>query len=83
MQSQVNPHFLYNTLDMIYWMLDEEGNEQLGELVLSLSSMFRYSSQWEDGAEVSLREEPGADRALPEDYLDPSGGPPRNRDGYR
>ncbi|NQX47655.1 sensor histidine kinase [Paenibacillus tritici] len=57
LQSQVNPHFLYNTLDMIYWMLDEEGNEQLGELVLSLSSMFRYSSQWEDGAEVSLRDE--------------------------
>jgi two-component system sensor histidine kinase YesM len=57
LQSQVNPHFLYNTLDMIYWMLDEEGNEQLGELVLSLSSMFRYSSQWEDGAEVTLREE--------------------------
>ncbi|MRN54417.1 sensor histidine kinase [Paenibacillus monticola] len=57
LQSQVNPHFLYNTLDMIYWMLDEEGNEQLGELVLSLSSMFRYSSQWEDGVEVTLREE--------------------------
>lgn len=57
LQSQVNPHFLYNTLDMIYWMLDEEGNEQLGELVLSLSSMFRYSSQWEDGAEVTLEEE--------------------------
>ncbi|WP_342435606.1 sensor histidine kinase [Paenibacillus sp. FSL L8-0436] len=57
LQSQVNPHFLYNTLDMIYWMLDEEANEQLGELVLSLSSMFRYSSQWEDGAEVTLEEE--------------------------
>lgn len=57
LQSQVNPHFLYNTLDMIYWMLDEEGNEQLGELVLSLSSMFRYSSQWDDGMEVTLREE--------------------------
>ncbi|ASA21705.1 cache domain-containing sensor histidine kinase [Paenibacillus donghaensis] len=57
LQSQVNPHFLYNTLDMIYWMLDEEGNEQLGELVLSLSSMFRYSSAWEDGVEVTLQEE--------------------------
>jgi two-component system sensor histidine kinase YesM len=42
---------------MIYWMLDEEGNEELGELVLSLSSMFRYSSHWEDGAEVTLQEE--------------------------
>lgn len=57
LQSQVNPHFLYNTLDMIYWMLDEEGNEQLGELVLSLSSMFRYSSHWEVDVEVTLREE--------------------------
>lgn len=57
LQSQVNPHFLYNTLDMIYWMLDEEGNEQLGELVLSLSSMFRYSSYWEVDVEVTLREE--------------------------
>ncbi|MNO51968.1 Sensor histidine kinase YpdA [compost metagenome] len=57
LQSQVNPHFLYNTLDMIYWMLDEEGNEQLGELVLSLSSMFRYSSHWEADVEVTLREE--------------------------
>ncbi|WP_068613429.1 cache domain-containing sensor histidine kinase [Paenibacillus tuaregi] len=59
LQSQVNPHFLYNTLDMIYWMLDEngEGNEELGEIVLSLSHMFRYSSHWEEGAEVTLREE--------------------------
>lgn len=57
LQSQVNPHFLYNTLDMIYWMLDEKGEDPLGELVLSLSSMFRYSSQWEEGAEVTLREE--------------------------
>ncbi|EGL15909.1 MULTISPECIES: histidine kinase [unclassified Paenibacillus] len=57
LQSQVNPHFLYNTLDMIYWMLDEKGNDKLGEVVLSLSHMFRYSSQWEEGAEVTLREE--------------------------
>jgi len=57
LQSQVNPHFLYNTLDMIYWMLDEKENDRLGELVLSLSSMFRYSSEWKDGAKVTLREE--------------------------
>ncbi|MFE6798285.1 histidine kinase [Paenibacillus chitinolyticus] len=59
LQSQVNPHFLYNTLDMIYWMMDEKGNDKLGEVVLSLSHMFRYSSQWEEGAEVTLREEFG------------------------
>ncbi|RUT31843.1 sensor histidine kinase [Paenibacillus zeisoli] len=59
LQSQVNPHFLYNTLDMIYWMLDEkgDGDEQLGEIILSLSHMFRYSSHWEEGADVTLREE--------------------------
>ncbi|CAJ1317507.1 cache domain-containing sensor histidine kinase [Paenibacillus nuruki] len=57
LQSQVNPHFLYNTLDMIYWMLDEKGNDELGDVVLSLSHMFRYSSHWEDHALVTLREE--------------------------
>ncbi|NEN86849.1 sensor histidine kinase [Paenibacillus elgii] len=57
LQSQVNPHFLYNTLDMIYWMLDEKGNEWLGKVVLSLSHMFRYSSHWEGSSEVRLRDE--------------------------
>lgn len=57
LQSQVNPHFLYNTLDMIYWMLDERGSDKLGRVVLSLSRLFRYSSQWDEGADVSLREE--------------------------
>lgn len=57
LQTQVNPHFLYNTLDMIYWMLDEKGDDRLGEVVLSLSRMFRYSSHWESGMEVTLREE--------------------------
>ncbi|MBP2001520.1 two-component system sensor histidine kinase YesM [Paenibacillus shirakamiensis] len=57
LQSQVNPHFLYNTLDMIYWMLDEKGDEQLGEIILSLSHMFRYSSRWVEGAEITLQEE--------------------------
>lgn len=57
LQTQVNPHFLYNTLDMIYWMLDEKNEDQLGELVLSLSHMFRYSSHWHEGANVRLREE--------------------------
>ncbi|MCS7459555.1 sensor histidine kinase [Paenibacillus doosanensis] len=57
LQSQVNPHFLYNTLDMIYWMLDEQENDRLGRVVLSLSHMFRYSSHWEGDSVVSLGEE--------------------------
>jgi two-component system sensor histidine kinase YesM len=57
LQSQVNPHFLYNTLDMIYWMLDEKEHEQLGNVVLSLSNMFRYSSNWEHASQVTLADE--------------------------
>lgn len=57
LQSQVNPHFLYNTLDMIYWMLDEKENERLSRVVLSLSQMFRYSSNWEEAARTTLRQE--------------------------
>ncbi|TBL81571.1 cache domain-containing sensor histidine kinase [Paenibacillus thalictri] len=57
LQSQVNPHFLYNTLDMIYWMLDERENERLCKVVLSLSHMFHYSSRWDGNSEVTLGEE--------------------------
>lgn len=57
LQSQVNPHFLYNTLDMIYWMLDEQGSEKLGRVILSLSQMFRYSSDWDKASKTTLRHE--------------------------
>lgn len=57
LQSQVNPHFLYNTLDMIYWMLDERENDKLGRVVLALSHMFRYSSDWQEASRTTLRQE--------------------------
>ncbi|WP_174818562.1 cache domain-containing sensor histidine kinase [Paenibacillus kobensis] len=57
LQSQVNPHFLYNTLDMIYWMLDEQENDRLSRIVLSLSHMFRYSSDWNESSDSTLGEE--------------------------
>lgn len=55
LQSQVNPHFLFNTLDMIYWMLDERENDRLGRIILALSRIFRYSSDWEEASRVPLR----------------------------
>ncbi|WP_172200583.1 cache domain-containing sensor histidine kinase [Saccharibacillus qingshengii] len=55
LQSQINPHFLFNTLDMIYWMLDEREDDRLEGVILALSKMFRYSSDWEEGAKVRLR----------------------------
>ncbi|MBD3920633.1 sensor histidine kinase [Paenibacillus sp. PR3] len=54
LQSQVNPHFLYNTLNMIYWLLDEQENDKLARIVLSLSHMFQYSSEWKDNSSSTL-----------------------------
>jgi two-component system sensor histidine kinase YesM len=43
LQSQINPHFLYNMLDMIYWEAERSGQPQLGDMVISLSRLFRLS----------------------------------------
>ncbi|WJH33781.1 sensor histidine kinase [Paenibacillus sp. CC-CFT747] len=43
LQSQINPHFLYNTLDTIYSEAILNGADELGEMVLNLSRFFRYS----------------------------------------
>jgi two-component system sensor histidine kinase YesM len=43
LQSQINPHFLYNTLDTIYWISREEKAPQSAELIKALSVLFRMS----------------------------------------
>lgn len=43
LQSQINPHFLYNTLDTIIWLVETGKNEQAVEMVTSLSNFFRSS----------------------------------------
>ena len=43
LQSQINPHFLFNTLNVINGMADMEGAGTTGELIRSLSRLFRYS----------------------------------------
>uniref|UniRef100_UPI003FEDDFCD sensor histidine kinase n=1 Tax=Candidatus Ventrimonas sp. TaxID=3048889 RepID=UPI003FEDDFCD len=43
LQSQINPHFLFNTLNVIYGMADLEEAQVTGELIQSLSRLFRYS----------------------------------------
>ena len=40
-QAQINPHFLYNTLDAIVWLIETDRNEQAEEMVTSLSTYFR------------------------------------------
>ena len=42
--SQLNPHFLYNTLNSIYWMaLDQTKTEETAEMIDILSNLLRYS----------------------------------------
>jgi two-component system sensor histidine kinase YesM len=43
LQAQINPHFLYNTLDTIIWMAEAQQTDQVVELVTALSSFFRIS----------------------------------------
>lgn len=40
-QAQINPHFLYNTLDAIMWLVETGKNEQAVKMVSSLSLYFR------------------------------------------
>lgn len=43
LQAQINPHFLYNTLDSINWMAVKYGADDIEEVVTDLSQMLRYS----------------------------------------
>jgi two-component system sensor histidine kinase YesM len=43
LQAQINPHFLYNTLEMIYWEAEAANQTHIGEMVISLSRLFRLS----------------------------------------
>lgn len=56
LQAQINPHFLYNTLDSLYWEAVEEGNETIGESILALSQLFRLVLNRENG-DVTIGQE--------------------------
>ncbi len=59
LQAQINPHFLYNVLDSLYWEAVNSDNEKLGEDILTLSELFRLllsqgKSEIEVGKEIDL-----------------------------
>lgn len=43
LQAQINPHFLYNTLDTIIWMAESKRTAQVVDLVRALSRFFRIT----------------------------------------
>lgn len=43
LQSQINPHFLYNTLDLINWMAMDYGAADIENIVWNLSRFYRLS----------------------------------------
>ncbi|WP_055106980.1 cache domain-containing sensor histidine kinase [Paenibacillus ihumii] len=42
LQAQINPHFLFNTLEAFYWELEDKGEEELAHIVVAMSGIFRY-----------------------------------------
>lgn len=43
LQTQIHPHFLYNTLDSIVWLAENNMNKEVVEMVIALSRFFRIS----------------------------------------
>lgn len=56
LQAQINPHFLYNTLDMIKSMADIYEAGEVSDVIVALSGLFRYATHT-DTVIVTVREE--------------------------
>jgi two-component system, sensor histidine kinase YesM len=56
LQNQINPHFLYNTLDSIVWLSENNRNKDVEKAIVALSKFFRMSISSEMST-VSLKDE--------------------------
>lgn len=56
LQAQINPHFLYNTLESINWMAKSSGQKKISEMVEALGYLLRNSIQVANPL-VSIKEE--------------------------
>ncbi|MFV0362605.1 MAG: sensor histidine kinase [Suipraeoptans sp.] len=55
LQMQINPHFLYNTLDTINWMARIKEADDIGDMISALGNLMRYSLAKESN--VKIRDE--------------------------
>ncbi|PFP24469.1 hypothetical protein COJ96_20645 [Bacillus sp. AFS073361] len=51
LQSHINPHFLYNTLNTIYWMAEKVKAKQIAKIAINLSKIFRLTLN--DGSHIT------------------------------
>ena len=56
LQHQINPHFLYNTLDSILWLIENEKNPEACEMVVALARLFRIGISNDDEV-IPVRDE--------------------------
>lgn len=56
LSMQMNPHFLYNTLNIMNWTAIENGQKELSKMLVCLSNMLHYTSR-KDWGGVHLSEE--------------------------
>lgn len=56
LQAQINPHFLYNTLDMINWMSFKNMNKEISSAVKSLAGFYKLSLN-KGKSKVSIKDE--------------------------
>jgi two-component system LytT family sensor kinase len=57
LKSQVNPHFLFNTLNNLFSMAQKRGNDDLADGISKLSGMMRYMIYESNEENVPLRKE--------------------------
>jgi two-component system sensor histidine kinase YesM len=56
LQNQINPHFLYNTLESIIWVIEKEKNMEASQMIASLARLFRFGLST-DNETIPLRDE--------------------------
>jgi two-component system sensor histidine kinase YesM len=56
LQNQINPHFLYNTLESIIWVIEKEKNMEASKMIAALARLFRFGLST-DNETVPVRNE--------------------------
>lgn len=57
LETQINPHFLYNTLDSINWMALANGQDRISEMVTALADTFRLSLTKNNSSFIDMEHE--------------------------